>query len=109
MNGFGLKPSGLEPCVPVGYAITTGKTKEDYAYIFEQLRKHANIGTDECLFATVSDQEQALLSALKESSIHSEKFTAVVLCELHLRENFENKMRKCDFTKEEISVRLLVY
>ncbi len=69
--------------------------------------RNAKIGPDECLFATVSDQEKAFLSALKESDIFSNGFAAVVLCELHLRENFERKMKKCDFTKEDILVQFL--
>ncbi len=83
---------------------TNFKSEEDYAYIFEQIAKRLDIQPEECLFAAVSDQEKAQLKALKLSRLFDDEFTALVVCEIHLRENCEKKMKKCHFSAEEISV-----
>ncbi len=95
---------GLEPLVPLGFALVDGQEKSDYHYVAENLKKSANLGPDDNVVAYVGDQDRAMISGLRESSLFDENKTLYMPCELHVRSNMEVEMEKCGFSDEEQKV-----
>ncbi len=100
----------LEPCLPAAFVLTSSKTQDAFSYGVEQLVKHAKVKKDECFFAIVCDQEQAQLNSLTSSRGYSEIYTKIVLCELHLRDNFKIIMKeKYQFNDHEVEASSLLF
>ena len=92
--------------MPVCFITTNALREDDYSYGFDQLKKWAEIPDDECIFAGVSDQEKAQMSAFLKCRLFDINYSKFVLCELHLKENFEHQMKnKYMFSSVEVEVR----
>ncbi len=88
------------------FVVTDGREKEDYDYVFDELLKWSGVDKSSyCLHAIVSDQEAAMVAAMKSSNLYCGHFTAIVFCELHLRQNFERKL-KADFGFSDDDIRV---